>query len=260
MKRFPSRLAIAMLAGFLAFPAAAATPVAKVNGVAIPAERAEAMLAEQRAQGAQDSSQLQDAVREELVRREILSQEATSKGLAKKSEVQTQMELAKQAILIRAYLQDFVQKNPVTDAEVQQEYDAIKGRMGDKEYKPRHVLVETENEAKAIIAKLQSGTPFEEVAKESRDPGSRDRGGDLGWSNPAMFVQPFSEAMVKLEKGKFTPTPVKSDFGYHVIQLDDVRTTQAPPLDEVKPQLQQRLQQQKIEKHVLDLRAKAKVE
>jgi peptidyl-prolyl cis-trans isomerase C len=260
MKRFPSRLAIAMLAGFLAFPAAAATPVAKVNGVAIPAERAEAMLAEQRAQGAQDSSQLQDAVREELVRREILSQEATSKGLAKKSEVQTQMELAKQAILIRAYLQDFVQKNPVTDAEVQQEYDAIKGRMGDKEYKPRHVLVETENEAKAIIAKLQSGTPFEEVAKESRDPGSRDRGGDLGWSNPAMFVQPFSEAMVKLEKGKFTPTPVKSDFGYHVIQLDDVRTTQAPPLDEVKQQLQQRLQQQKIEKHVLDLRAKAKVE
>ncbi|WP_341644747.1 peptidylprolyl isomerase [Thauera sp. SDU_THAU2] len=260
MKRFPSRLAIAMLAGFLAFPAAAAAPVAKVNGVAIPAERAEAMLAEQRAQGAQDSSQLQDAVREELVRREVLSQEASNQGLAKKSEVQTQMELAKQAILIRAYLQDFVQKNPVTDAEIQQEYDAIKSRMGDKEYKPRHVLVETENEAKAIIAKLQSGTPFEEVAKESRDPGSKDRGGDLGWSNPAMFVQPFSEAMVKLEKGKFTPTPVKSDFGYHVIQLDDVRTTQAPPLDEVKPQLQQRLQQQKIEKHVLDLRSKAKVE
>jgi peptidyl-prolyl cis-trans isomerase C len=260
MKRFPSRLAIAMLAGFLAFPAAAASPVAKVNGVAIPAERAEAMLAEQRAQGAQDSSQLQDAVREELVRREVLSQQATSKGLAKKSEVLTQMELAKQAILIRAYLQDFIQNNPVTDAEIQSEYDAIKGRMGDKEYKPRHVLVETENEARAIIAKLQSGTAFEEVAKESRDPGSRDRGGDLGWSNPGMFVQPFSEAMVKLEKGKFTPTPVKSDFGYHVIQLDDVRTTQAPPLDEVKPQLQQRLQQQKVEKHVLDLRAKAKVE
>jgi peptidyl-prolyl cis-trans isomerase C len=260
MKRFPSRLAIAMLAGFLAFPAAAASPVAKVNGVAIPAERAEAMLAEQRAQGAQDSTQLQDAVREELVRREVLSQQAASKGLAKKPEVLTQMELAKQAILIRAYLQDFVQNNPVTDAEIQSEYDAIKGRMGDKEYKPRHVLVETENEARAIIAKLQSGTAFEEVAKESRDPGSRERGGDLGWSNPGMFVQPFSEAMVKLEKGKFTPTPVKSDFGYHVIQLDDVRTTQAPPLDEVKPQLQQRLQQQKVEKHVLDLRAKAKVE
>jgi len=170
------------------------------------------------------------------------------------------MEMAKQAILIRAYLQEFVKNNPVTDAEVQTEYDAIKSRMGDKEYKPRHVLVETENEAKAIIAKLQSGTPFEEVAKESRDPGSKDRGGELGWSNPAMYVKPFSDAMVALEKGQYTATPVKSDFGYHVIQLDDMRTTQAPPFDEVKAQLQQRLQQQKVEKHVLELRAKAKVE
>jgi peptidyl-prolyl cis-trans isomerase C len=260
MKRFPSRLAIAMLAGFLALPAAAAESLAKVNGVAIPAERAEAMLAEQRAQGAPDSEQLKDAVREELIRREILSQQAASKGLAKKADVQAQMEMAKQAILIRAYLQDFVKNNPVSDADVQKEYDSIKSRMGDKEYKPRHVLVETEDQAKAIIAKLQSGTAFEEVAKESRDPGSKERGGELGWSNPGMFVQPFSEAMVKLEKGKYTTTPVKSDFGYHVIQLDDVRTTQAPPLDEVKPQLQQRLQQQKVEKHVLDLRAKAKVE
>lgn len=260
MKYFPSRLAVALLAGFLALPASAADSIAQVNGVAIPSTMAEAMLAEQRAQGAPESEQLKNAVREELIRREVLSQEASKKGLDKKADVQAQMDMARQAILIRAYLQDFVRANPVSDADLKKEYEAIKGRMGDKEYKPRHVLVETENEAKAIIAKLQSGTPFEEVAKESRDPGSRDRGGDLGWSNPAMFVQPFSEAMVKLEKGKFTPTPVKSDFGYHVIQLDDVRTTQAPPLDEVKQQLQQRLQQQKIEKHVLDLRAKAKVE
>ncbi|HQZ02815.1 MAG TPA: peptidyl-prolyl cis-trans isomerase [Thauera sp.] len=260
MNRFPSRLAIAMLAGFLALPAAAADSIAKVNGVSIPAERAEAMLAEQRAQGAPDGEQLKNAVREELVRREVLSQQASSKGLAKKADVQAQMEMAKQAILIRAYLQEFVKNNPVTDAEVQTEYDAIKSRMGDKEYKPRHVLVETENEAKAIIAKLQSGTPFEEVAKESRDPGSKDRGGELGWSNPAMYVKPFSDAMVALEKGQYTATPVKSDFGYHVIQLDDMRTTQAPPFDEVKAQLQQRLQQQKVEKHVLELRAKAKVE
>ena len=260
MKRFPSRLAIAMLAGFLALPAAAADSIAKVNGVAIPAQRAEAMLAEQRAQGAPDNDQLKDAVREELIRREVLSQEATAKGFAKKADVQAQMEMAKQAILIRAYLQDFVKNNPVSDAEVLAEYEAIKGRMGEKEYKPRHVLVETENEAKAIIAKLQSGVAFEEVAKESRDPGSKDRGGELGWSNPAMFVKPFSDAMVGLEKGKYTVTPVKSDFGYHVIQLDDLRTTQAPPFDEVKPQLQQRLQQQKVEKQVLELRAKAKVD
>jgi len=132
--------------------------------------------------------------------------------------------------------------------------------MSEKEYRPRHRRGETENGAKASTGKLQSGVAFEEVAKESRDPGSKDRGGELGWSNPAMFVKPFSDAMVGLEKGKYTPTPVKSDFGYHVIQLDDVRTTQAPPFDEVKPQLQQRLQQQKVEKQVLDLRAKAKVD
>ena len=199
-------------------------------------------------------------MREELIRREVLSQEAGKKGLDKKADVNAQMELARQAILIRAYLQEYVRTNPVSEADLKKEYEAIKGRMGDKEYKPRHVLVETENEAKAIIARLQNGTPFEEVAKESRDPGSRERGGDLGWSNPGMYVQPFSEAMVKLEKGKYTSTPVKSDFGYHVIQLDDVRDVQAPPFEEVKAQLEQRLQQQKVERHVLELREKAKVE
>ena len=260
MKHFPSRLVITLLAGFLALPAVAADSVAKVNGATIPAARAEAMLAEQRAQGAPEGEQLRNAVREELIRREVLSQEAGKKGLDKKADVNAQMELARQAILIRAYLQEYVRTNPVSEADLKKEYEAIKGRMGDKEYKPRHVLVETENEAKAIIARLQNGTPFEEVAKESRDPGSRERGGDLGWSNPGMYVQPFSEAMVKLEKGKYTSTPVKSDFGYHVIQLDDVRDVQAPPFEEVKAQLEQRLQQQKVERHVLELREKAKVE
>lgn len=260
MKRFPSRLAIGLIAAFLAQGAMAAAPYATVNGTAIPASRAEAMLNEQRAQGAQDSPQLNDAVREELVRREVLSQEATKKGLEKKSDVQAQMDLAKQAILIRAYLQDYVKTHPVTDADIRKEYDTIKSRMGEKEYKPRHILVETEDQAKAIIAKLQSGSKFEDLAKESRDPGSKDKGGELGWSNPGMFVQPFSDAMVKLEKGKFTTTPVKSDFGYHVILLEDVRDLKAPSFDEVKPQLQQRLQQQKVEAHILELREKAKVQ
>ena len=260
MKHFPSRLAITLLAGFLALPALAASPVAKVNGVAIPGERSDAMLAEQRAQGAPDGEQLRNAVREELIRREVLSQEAGKRGLDKKADVKAQMEMARQAILIRAYLQDYVRTNPVDDAELKKEYEAIKGRMGDKEYKPRHVLVETEDQAKAILGRLQGGTAFEEVAKESRDPGSKERGGELGWSNPAMYVKPFSDAMVQLQKGKYTTTPVKSDFGYHVIQLDDVRDVQPPPFEEVKPQLQQRLQQQKIERHVLDLREKAKVE
>ncbi|ANQ84891.1 peptidylprolyl isomerase [Azoarcus olearius] len=260
MKHFPSRLALFLLAGFLTHAAHAADAVATVNGTAIPAARSEAMLAEQRAQGAQDNPQLRDAVREELVRREVLSQEAGKKGIDKKADIQAQMDMAKQAVLIRAYLQDYVKNNPVTDAELKKEYDSIKSRMGDKEYKPRHVLVESEEHAKEIIGKLNGGAKFDDLAKESRDPGSKDKGGDLGWTTPDRFVKPFSDAMVKLEKGKYTAAPVKSDYGFHVIMLDDVRELKAPPFEEVKPQLQQRLQQQKVEKHILDLRTKAKVQ
>ncbi len=259
MKRFPSRIALALLTAFFAHVAIAAEPLATVNGTAIPSSRAAAMLDEQRAQGAEDTQQLRDAIREELIRREILAQEASKKGLEKKPEIQAQMELARQAILIRAYIQDYVVTNPVTDADVRKEYEDIKGRMGSKEYKPRHVLVETEGEANEIIAKLRAGESFEELAKRSLDPGSRERGGELGWSSPGMFVEPFAEAMVALEKGQYSAAPVRSDFGFHVIMLDDVRELQAPPIDDVKPQLEQRLQQQRIEQHLMELRAKADV-
>ena len=260
MKRFPSRLALGLVAGMIVHGAAVAAPTATVNGKAIPAERAEVMVNEQRAQGAPDNPQLRDAVREELIRREVLSQEASKKGLDKKADVQAQMDLARQAVLLRAYIQDFVKANPITEADLKKEYDTIKGQMGSKEYKPRHVLLETEEEAKAVITKLRAGEKFEELAKQSKDPGSKDNGGELGWSNPGMFVKPFAEAMVKLEKGQYSAMPVKSDFGYHVIQLDDVRELKAPEFATVKTQLEQRLQQQQIEKHIADLRGKAKVQ
>jgi peptidyl-prolyl cis-trans isomerase C len=260
MKRFPSRLALGLMAGLIAHAAGAAAPAATVNGTAISTNRVDVMLNEQRSQGAPDNPQLRDAVREELIRREVLAQEAAKKGLDKKAETQAQMDLARQAVLIRAYIQNYVKANPVGEADLRKEYDSIKGQMGSKEYKPRHVLVETEDEAKAIIAKLRAGEKFDVLAKQSKDPGSKDNGGDLGWSNPGMFVKPFSEAMMKLEKGQYSATPVKSDFGYHVIQLDDVRDLKAPAFEEVKAQLEQRLQQQKIEKHIAELRAKAKVQ
>jgi peptidyl-prolyl cis-trans isomerase C len=259
MKIRPTRLSLALCAT-LAMQAAFAAPVATVNGSAIPAERAEAMVAEQRAQGTPDSEQLRKAVTEELVRREVLAQEARKKGLDKQPAVAAQMDLARQAVLIRAFLQDFVKDHPVTDADLKTEYDRIKGTLGDKEYKPRHILVDKEEDAKAIIAKLQAGEKFASLDTQSKDPGSKDKGGELGWSNPGMFVKPFSEAMVKLEKGKFTPLPVKTDFGYHVIMLDDVRPMKAPDFEEVKPQLTQRLQAQKVEQEIIDLRAKAKVQ
>ena len=233
---------------------------ATVNGKAIPKVRADALIAGQAAQGQPDSPELRKAVTEELVRREILTQESIKKGFDKKPEVQGQVDLARQGVLIGAYLNDYVKTHPVTEDQIKKEYEDIKAKLGNKEYKARHILVEKEDEAKALIEKLKKGEKIEDLAKASKDPGSKERGGDLGWANPASFVPPFSAAMTKLEKGKFTETPVKSDFGWHVIQLEDTRELKLPPIEEAKGQIGQQLQQRMVQKHIEDLRAKAKVE
>ena len=233
--------------------------VATVNGTAISQNTYNAFVAQQKAQGAPDSPQLQNAVKEELIRRELLVQEARKKGLDKKSEVQGQMELARQAVLIQAYLSDYVRANPVSEDQLKKDYETIKANLGSTEYKTRHILVATEDEAKAIVAKLDKGEKFDELAKQSKDPGSKDKGGDLGWANPAGFVKPFADGLTKLEKGKYTTTPVKSDFGYHVIKLEDSRPVKAPSFDEAKGQLKQRLEQMRVERHIAELRTKATV-
>jgi peptidyl-prolyl cis-trans isomerase C len=244
-----------------AAPAAAPAEgvLATVNGKAIPQGRADIMIRNQVAQGQQDGDQLRSAVREELIRREVLTQAAAAKGLDKNAALMHQAELAKQAVLIQAYLQDYVRSHPVTEDTIKAEYEKIKTGLGNKEYKARHILVKTEDKAKEIIGKLQAGEKFEDLAKDSEDPGSKDRGGDLGWSAPAQYVKPFSEALVKLEKGKFTPQPVRSDFGYHIIKLEDVRDLKLPSYDEAKPQIAQRLEQQTIAAHVNELRQKAAI-
>lgn len=244
-----------------AAPAAAPAEgvLATVNGKAIPQGRADIMIRNQVAQGQQDGDQLRNAVREELIRREVLTQAAAAKGMDKNAALVHQAELAKQAVLIQAYLQDYVRSHPVTEDTIKAEYEKIKTGLGNKEYKARHILVKTEDKAKEIIGKLQAGEKFEDLAKDSEDPGSKDRGGDLGWSAPAQYVKPFSEALVKLEKGKFTPQPVRSDFGYHIIKLEDVRDLKLPSYDEAKPQIAQRLEQQTIAAHVNELRQKAAI-
>ena len=256
-----SRLAAMLLAGALvSIPAFAQSKAfTTVNGQAIPQSVYDAFVAEQKAQGAPDNAELQNAVKEELIRREILAQEAKKKGLDKKGTVQGQVELAKQAVLIRAFLADYVASHPIAEAQLKAEYEGIKANLGSTEYKARHVLVEKEDDAKAIIAKLDKGEKFSELAKQSKDPGSKDKGGELGWSSPNAYVKPFGEALAKLKKGEYTKTAVKSDFGYHVIQLDDSRPMTPPPYEQVKPQLQQRASQQQIETLVKDLRSKAKV-
>ena len=235
--------------------------VATVNGVAISQAVANAFVAEQKGQGAPDTPELKSAVREELIRRELMVQEAKKLALDKNPEVAAQADLARQAIYARAFVQDFLKKHPISDrGQVKAAYDKMKPQMGNTEYKVRHILVEQEGEAKAIIANLKKGAKFDELAKQSKDPGSREKGGDLGWSSTANYVKPFADAVGGLAKGKYTETPVKTDFGYHVILLEDSRPTTPPPFDQVKQQLTQRLQQEQVRKLVGDLRAKAKVE
>ena len=238
-----------------------APPVATVNGVPVPRARAEALLNQQRQRGAPDNDQLRAQVREELVNREVLMQEAQRAGITRSADVAAQLDLARQEIVISAYLRDYVRKNPVSDADVQKEYDRVKAEQGDKEYRARHILVETEDQAKQMVAELKKGGKFEELAaKNSKDPGSKDRGGDLDWHGPGDFDRTFSDAMMKLEKGKFTETPVRTRFGFHIIQLDDVRSGRFPSFAEVRPRIQQQLTQGKIDELVKSLRGKAKVE
>ena len=261
-----SRLTLALIVALslpglaLAQAGAGSAKVATVNGVAIPKSRVDAVVRAQEAQGQKDSPELRAAIRDRLITLEIVAQEATRKGLGKTADTVSQLELARTNILAQAFRTDYVKNHPVSDDALKAEFEKIKSQMGDKEYKARHILVENEAEAKEIIAKLKKGEKFEELAKASKDPGSKDHGGDLDWNQPGGFVKPFSDAMVKLEKGKYTETPVQSQFGWHVIQLDDVRPAKFPDFNEIKPGLQQRMQEAMFEKTVADLRAKAKVE
>ncbi|MBV8032333.1 MAG: peptidylprolyl isomerase [Betaproteobacteria bacterium] len=236
-------------------------PIAKVNGVAVPKARMEVLLQQQVRQGAPDNDQVRAQIRDNLINREVVSQEATKMGLGKSPEVQTQLDLVRQQVLIDAYLNDYVKKHPVRDADVEKEYERVKGQQGGTEYKARHILVDSEDQAKDIIAQLKKGAKFEDLAaKYSKDSGTKDKGGDLDWNVPGVFDRQFGEALTKLDKGKFTEAPVQTRFGYHVIQVDDTRANKFPPLADVKPRIQQQLVQQKIEEAVRGLRAKAKVE
>ncbi|GAO22616.1 PpiC-type peptidyl-prolyl cis-trans isomerase [Alicycliphilus sp. B1] len=255
-----SGLVAAAMLGTMALPVAAQN-IAIVNGKAVPKERAEALKQQVERAGRPVTPEMENQIKEEVVAREIFMQEAQKRGLEGTADYKTQMELARQTILIRELFVDFQKNNPVTDAEIQAEYDKFVAANAGKEYKASHILVAKEDEAKSIIASIKKGAKFEDIAKkQSKDPGSGARGGDLDWANPGSYVPEFTEALVKLEKGKMTQTPVKSQFGWHVIRLDDVRDAQLPKLDEVKPQIAQQLQQQKLAKFQEDLRAKAKVE
>jgi peptidyl-prolyl cis-trans isomerase C len=255
----PARLLLAMIA-MVALPSFAQN-VATVNGKPIPASKVDQVVKQVVAQGkATDSPQLREAIKKDLIGREVLIQQADKEGVGNRPDVKNAIDNARQSIMINAMLGDYVKKHPVTDAEIKAEYDKFKAQTGDKEYHARHILVGTEDEAKAIIAKLKGGAKFEDLAKQSKDPGSAANGGDLDWASPAAFVPEFSKAMTSLQKGQVTETPVHTQFGYHVIKLEDVRAAKIPSLDEVKQQIAESLQQKKVAAFRDELMKKAKIQ
>ena len=250
---------------------AVAQNLAIVNGKPVPLSRVEVLTQQvtKQQQGRPMPPEMQSQIKDEVIAREVFMQEAQKRGLDAGDDFKNQLELARQTILIRELFAVWQKDNPVTDAEIKAEYDKFaeqaKAQAGDgKEYRARHILVDKEDEALKLIAELKKKAKFEDLAKKhSKDTGSGAKGGDLDWSGAGSFVKEFSDAMVALKKGQMTEKPVKSQFGYHIIRLDDLREAKAPELpalEQVKPQISQQLQQQKLAKYQEDLRAKAKVE
>ena len=252
--------AVAVAALWIAVPAFAQN-VAIVNGKPVPKARVDMLASQLAKSGRPVTPEISGQIKDEVISREIFMQEAQKRGLDATDDFKAQMELARQTLLIRELFTEYQKANPVTEAEIKAEYDKFAAANGGKEYHARHILVEKEDEAKAILASLKKGGKFDEIAKkQSKDPGSGAKGGDLDWANANSYVPEFSGALVKLKKGQLTETPVKTQFGYHVIRLDDIRDAQLPPLDQVKPQIAQQLAQVKMTKYQDELRAKAKIE
>lgn len=239
-------------------PLAAFGQLAKVNGTAIPQARADLMLREAAAQGRPDSPELRDAVKQRLIESEIIAQEAIKLGLNKNASIVAQLDMARQNVLVGAYVNEMARRNVPTEESLKAAYEKLKNHPAASEYKAAHILLPTEKEALDVIAQLKGGANFGKIATEkSKDEGSKAQGGDLGWSDVGKFVRPFAEAMVKLKKGDLTEQPVQSNFGWHVIRLSDIRPIS---YDVLKPQVQQIVQRESVQKMIADLRAKSKIE
>jgi peptidyl-prolyl cis-trans isomerase C len=255
----PARLLLALIA-FVAIPAFAQN-VAVVNGKAIPSSRVEALVKQVVAQGQQqDSPQLREMIKKDLIAREVMMQEAVKQGYDKSAAVKEQMENVRQTIVINALVRDYLGKNKISDADIKAEYDKFKATTGDKEYHVRHILTENEADAKAVIAKLKGGAKFEDLAKTSKDQGTANNGGDLDWATPNSFPKVFADAFVNLQKGQVSENPVQTPNGFHVVKLDDTRAAKLPALEEVKQQISEALAQKKLQAYQEEMVKKAKVQ
>ncbi len=261
MNKGISRGLAAALACSAALACTAQAQGVKVNGKEIPASRIEAVVKSQIAQGRPDTPDLRNNIREELINREIVAQEALKKGIDKQSDVAAQIDFTRQEILFNAYLRNHVRANPISEDVLKKEYERLKPQLPAKEYRAHHILVEKEDDAKGLIAQIKKGGNFEKLATAmSKDQGSKVKGGDLDWAPAERYVKPFGDALARLKKGQVTDTPVQTQFGWHVIRLDDERSTKIPSFEEARPELQQLMQRQLVQKVVAELRAKAKIE
>ena len=235
-------------------------PVATINGQPITQEQ---LLTYARVTAPQANLQDQN-VRTQLLQsfigRELMYQEAVKKKIEQQPEVKAALEETRHAVMAQAYVTEMMKNKPVTEAMAREVYDKQIGSRKGIEYQTRHILVETEEDAKGAITRLKKGEDFYKVAQSVSKDSSAVRGGDLGWINPERMPAPFAEALTKLKPGKYTTSPVKTDFGWHVIQLDANRPIQPPPFEGVRDQLMKMLQEQAIAQHLAELQKSAKVE
>jgi len=264
MTTIPKILSIAALGATLLTSLSFAQNAVIVNGKSIPKAQLDKLVQKT---GQADNPQIRDQAREMLVTRELILQEADKRGLSQSEAVKEQIEQSRIGILVAAVFQDFVEKEGITEAELKAAYETLKTQYTGKEYHVEHILVEKEADAKAITAQIKAGANFEELAKaKSKDPGSAPAGGDLGWVSDKSLVPEFSKTMVQMKPGQITDKPVKTQFGWHIIKMDDIRDVKAPPLDEIKDQLKQMIssdqnwQKAKFTEMMQKFRAKAKIQ
>ena len=236
-------------------------PVADVNDKPIPRALYEAYAEQrQRQMGDVNSPEARKTLTDEMVAQELLIQDAEKSTLEDNPEVAVQLEMARRNVLATAAVRDYLQANEPSQEEIDQEYKTISANMAGKEYKARHILVASEDEASALIEKLDDGANFSELATENSTDSSASSGGDLGWFTLDVMVKPFGDAAAKLETGKYTGTPVQTQFGWHIIMLDDVRDATPPSLEELRPRIMQMIQSRIINDYLQSLREKAKIE
>jgi peptidyl-prolyl cis-trans isomerase C len=236
--------------------------VTTVNGKPVPMSRVDALIKTATRGGQQEvPPEVKAQAKDQTVLREIFAQEAEKQGIPASADYKAQLELVRQTVLINTLFQNFIKTHPVTDAEAKAEYDQIKAEQSGLEYHARHILVDSEDEAKKLIGQIKAGSKFEDVAKKSsKDTGSAENGGDLDWAKPGNYVPEFATALQGLKKGQMTETPVKTQFGYHIIRLEDTRTAQFPSFDEVKDKIKQQKEQVKLQEYQEKLRKSAKTD